>query len=440
MSTMKLRPAHFKILIVASLGQFLGQGLATLVGIIIPLLQLCSPYGLPSEIQGVLGCISLIGIMVGSAIIGNLCDRYGYIGLFRICPIICGCSALAVIIFPKTVVLLVALFIMGFAVGGEYSLDPNYISELMPQRWKTFMVGVAKAIASAGSAFVAIVCYFILKHSTNPHIWSSLMWIVVGLCTLMAVSRIGFVQSPLWLAVHGQKQAARKAVKKMLGQDVEIDIQDSTPSMAPAEAHISIWVFIKSHLRKVILTGVPWAFEGLGVYGIGIFLPVLIIAFGIDTAAIDLSHFDRIQHSVGMTFVLCVIMMVGFSIGLIILRKFNHIAMQIWGFVLCVLGLGIVLAAYLLHWPTYIAIAGFAIFELALNAGPHLITFVLPSQEFAVSDRGTGAGIAASVGKAGAVLGAFCIPIILNHWGASGVLILSIIVMALGAIITWLFK
>ena len=36
MATMRLRPAHFRIMAAASLGQFLGQGLSTLVGIVIP--------------------------------------------------------------------------------------------------------------------------------------------------------------------------------------------------------------------------------------------------------------------------------------------------------------------------------------------------------------------------------------------------------------------
>lgn len=436
MSTMKLRPAHFKIIFVASLGQFLGQGLATLVGIVIPLLVLAVPSGIPSGLQGVLGCISLIGIMIGSAVIGNLSDRYGYLFLFRLCPVVCGLAALAVVLFPKVAVLTPALFVMGFAVGGEYSLDPNYISELMPDKWKLFMVGFAKALASAGSAFVAAICYFILSHGhVHADIWPMLMLIVVGLCTVMFVTRIGFAQSPEWLVEHGKNVLAEKAVEKMLGKDVEMDVP-ATKGNVPAPQAVSLWKFVATRLRKVILTGVPWACEGLGVYGIGIFLPILIIAFGLDSLPPHSAPIERITHSVGMTFILCVVMMVGFALGLAILKKVNHIGLQIWGFCLSAAGLGILLAAYLLHWHPGVAIAGFVLFELALNAGPHLITFVLPSQVFAINDRGTGAGIAAAIGKAGAVVGAFCIPIILHHWGAAGVLIVSIIVMALGAVIT----
>lgn len=439
--TAKLRPAHSRILFVASLGQFLGQGLATLVGIIIPLLALTLPQGLPSGLQGILGCISLIGIMIGSAVIGNLSDRYGYLTLFRICPVVCGLSALAIVLFPYTDVLAVSLFIMGFAVGGEYSLDPNYISELMPSRWKVFMVGVAKAVASVGSAFVAITSYIIMCHYPHPRVWSFLMLIIAGICLLMTLSRIRFAQSPQWLADHGKRRDAEAALEKLLGPGITLPKSptDGTPA-EPAPRSVSIGRFILSHFRLVVLTGVPWAFEGLGVYGIGIFLPILIMAFGLDDRGIDISHVDSIAHSVLLTFVLCLVMLVGFVFGLLMLRRIRHLHIQIIGFWLSAAGLGILLGAYMFHWHTAIAILGFIIFELSLNAGPHLITFILPSLVFHVSDRGTGAGVAACIGKAGAVAGTFFIPVILHQWGTEGVLIVSIAVMALGAIITRLFR
>ena len=435
---MPLRWADIKVLLVASLGQFLGQGLATLVGIILPLIDISTGAGLPAPLQGLLGCISLIGIMIGSAVIGNLVDRYGTLLLFRLCPLVCCLASLAVIIFPNVIVLLVSLFVIGFAIGGEYSLDPVYISELMPDRWKTFMLGVAKAFASAGSVVVAVICYVILSHGISAEKWAALMWIIFGLCALMFVLRLGFAQTPGWLFTHGKPLQAQKAVQKMLGNDV---VYDSEQTSAPSpKKTVSVVRFLATHPRQVILTGLPWAFEGLGVYGIGIFLPALVMAFGLDFLPPEASPMKHIINSVGLTFVLCVVMMIGFCTGLTVLRRFRHTSMQIVGFCVSAAGLGLLLAAFLLHWPAWIAVSGFVIFELALNAGPHLITFILPSQVFGVADRGTGAGIAASLGKSGAVAGAFFIPVILHHLGAAGVLITSIIVMLLGALVTLLFK
>ncbi|MDE6510998.1 MAG: MFS transporter, partial [Muribaculaceae bacterium] len=61
MADMKIGPRQIFIMTAASLGQFIGQGLATLVGIVIPLIQLVAHPELSSGIQGLMGCISLIG-------------------------------------------------------------------------------------------------------------------------------------------------------------------------------------------------------------------------------------------------------------------------------------------------------------------------------------------------------------------------------------------
>lgn len=433
LSTMPLNMRQIGIMLVASLGQFIGQGLATLTGIVIPLIQLAAHPELSAGLQGLMGCISLIGIMLGTVAFGRLSDRYGYLLFFRLCPLIILSASLVAVWCHAVPVILVCLFLMGFAIGGEYSLDPDYISELMPAKWRTFMVGLAKALASAGSAVVAIVCYMAITRSGRPEIWPDLFFITAAIAGLMFVLRLGFAQSPQWLLSRGRKSEAEAAVEKFLGPDVRID---EVIKLAPEASQQSLWSFIKGNVRRIILTGVPWACEGLGVYGIGIFLPVLIMSFKIDSLPATAPAIDHITHSVGLTFVLCLVMMVGFGLGLLLMKRCNHLKMQIVGFWGSAAGLGLLMAAYLCHWPSWIAIAGFVIFELFLNAGPHLITFILPSQTYPINDRGTGTGIAAGIGKAGAVAGAFIIPVLLRDGGPTTVLIVSIAVMAAGAIIT----
>ena len=437
MADMPLGPRQIFIMAVASLGQFIGQGLATLIGIVIPLIQLVAHPELSSGIQGLMGCISLIGIMVGTVVFGRLSDRFGYIFFFRLCPLIILATSLICVFIHAVPVMLVCLFLMGFAIGGEYSLDPDYISELMPAKWRTFMVGLAKALASAGSAFVAVICYWMITETKDPAIWPDLFYITAGIAAVMFVTRLWFTQSPEWLMNHGHSAEAQKAVEHFLGPDVRMisDVAAATSSKPQAKPE-SMGAFIKEHLRKIVLTGVPWACEGLGVYGIGIFLPVLIMSFKIDSLPATAPEIEHITHSVGLTFVLYIVMMLGFGLGLYLLKKESHIRMQGVGFWGSAAGLGLLLAAYLLHWPSWVAIAGFVIFELFLNAGPHLITFILPSQVYAIENRGTGTGIAAGIGKAGAVAGAFIIPVLLKSGGPTTVMIVSISVMAAGALIT----
>lgn len=435
MAIMPIGWRHIRVVLIASLGQFIGQGLATLVGIVIPLMQIVIHPELSAGMQGLLGCVSLIGIMIGTVVFGRLSDRYGYLLFFRLCPLIILIASLAAVFFSQVWVIMACLFVMGFAIGGEYSLDPDYISELMPVKWRIYMVGVAKALASAGSAVVAVVCYYLINKWGNAEHWADLFFIMSAVAALMLLLRLNFAQSPAWLMSHGKAAQAEQAVHKLLGPEVEMPQQMKAKVSAPSD-DLTLGQFIKKNMAKVVLTGIPWACEGLGVYGIGIFLPVLIMTFGLDSLPETATKIQHITNSVGLTFVLSLVMMGGFATGILLLRKCNHLSMQSVGFWGSAAGLGVLMAAYLLHWPAWIAICGFVIFELFLNAGPHLITFILPSRVYPVADRGTGSGIAAGVGKTGAVAGAFIIPVLLRWGGGTLVLIVSLAVMVAGAVIT----
>lgn len=431
---------HYLITGVASLGQLIGTGLATLVSVIIPLYQLISHPELSSFMQGLVGAMDLIGIMVGSTILGKLSDKYGYLPFFRICPAIVLVSAIIALIFPSLTVLIICLFFMGFGIGGEYSLDSAYISELMPEKWAFFMVGAAKAASALGNIGVAGVCFLIVRDWTNPHLWPHLMWLMIVISGTMILTRIKFWESPKWLMEKGRVQQAETDVHHFLGPDVDVSQADvqSDEDIKKAQQDRK-GGFMKRNWKNVIFTGVPWACEGLGVYGIGVFLPILVMALGLGTVNADEAPIKHVASSVEITLWISCIILPGFILGLALINNVPPARIQWIGFMLSGVSLLILLLAYHYHWAKWISIVSFMAFELVLNMGPHLITFVLPPKVFPVADRGVGSGIAASLGKVGAVIGVFVIPIMLQAGGSSLVLIVSIIVMVFGGLITIIF-
>lgn len=463
MDTMPLRWGHYWVLIVASMGQIVGAGLATLVGIIIPMIQIIRHPELTSLQQGLIGCTSLIGITFGSLLFGRLSDKYGYLFFFRLCPLIVLAASLLAYFTAALPWLVVGLFLMGLGIGGGYSLDSDYISEIMPQRWRLFMVGVAKASSSLGNILVALICFFLLRDWHNPELWNRLLLIIAVFALVMIVSRIRFAQSPGWLMTHNRPAEAEVAVRYFLGADVEVIEKGQTigegihhhigadmevgeirnrPKQADVEKVSLASLFHGKNLKRVIFSGIPWACEGLGVYGIGVFLPILVMALGLEPAGGTLiggkvvEALHRIINSVEITVWINLFILPGFALGLFLVNRWYHVRVQVWGFILCALGLTILLIAYKYHLPIWLAIAGFMMFELFLNAGPHLMTFIIPSQIYPVADRGEGAGLAAAIGKLGAVLGVLFIPMLLSWGGAELVLLVSIIVQLIGAVIT----
>ncbi len=196
-------------------------------------------------------------------------------------------------------------------------------------------------------------------------------------------------------------------------------------------------MFKEKNLSDVVFSGIPWACEGLGVYGFRVFLPVLIMAFGMGSP--HLTCMDKVIESVENTTIVNCFILPGFIIGLLLVRRINHVKMLYWGFIGSALGLGILLWASLAHLPSWVMIIGFLIYELSLNAGPHLITYIIPAAIYPVADRGAGSGIAALLGKTGAIAGVILMPILLSAGGIKLVLIVSIAVMLLGALIGLIF-
>lgn len=464
---MPLRWGHFRVLMVASMGQMVGAGLATLVGIILPMMQMVLHPQLTSLQQGLVGCTSLLGITLGSLFFGRLSDKYGYLFFFRFCPVIILLASLLAYFAADLLWLVVGLFFMGFGLGGGYSLDSDYISEIMPQRWRLLMVGVAKATSSLGNISVALLCFFLLRDWHEPELWNRLLLIISALALLMILTRIRFAQSPGWLMTHGKEAEAEAAVHYFLGADVEVIEKKQTkdkPLHHPIGPDMEVgeirnrpqkketpklsWVelFQGDNLKRVIFSGVPWACEGLGVYGIGVFLPILVMALGLDSSTGSTlsgegmtSGIHRIIHSIEITTWINFFILPGFVLGLLLVNRWYHVRVQVGGFILCALGLTLLLVAYKYHLPVGLAIAGFMIFELFLNAGPHLMTFIIPSQIYPVADRGEGAGIAAALGKVGAVLGVLFIPMLLSWGGVELVLLVSIIVQLTGAVVTGVY-
>lgn len=434
MDTMPLRWGHLRVLIVASLGQVTGAGLATIVGVVIPMIRLAAHPDLSPAMQGVVAGASLVGIMVGSVLFGAWSDRRGYLFFFRLCPAIILLAALYAFFADSVHSLVGSLFVMGLGIGGGYSLDSDYISEIMPRRLRLVMVGVAKASSAIGNIVMAAAGFYLLRVWGTPDHWNRLLLLVAVMAVVMLLCRIRFEQSPGWLMAHGRAEEAERAVRYFLGPDVRMGEIRSRADRSDRPRASWSGLLRRGNAGRIVFSGVPWACEGFGVYGVGVFLPVLIMALGLDPASTG--AFDHIVSSVKTSTYINMFVLLGFVAGLLLVNRIYHVRMQTWGFLLCSAGLGLLLAGYELHHSKWTMIAGFMIFELFLNAGPHLMTFIIPSQIYPVADRGAGSGLAAAFGKAGAVVGVAAVPLLLKWGGIAAVMSVTIAVQLVGAAVT----
>lgn len=434
MDTMPLRWGHIRILIIASAGQFFGGVLAILVGVIAPLIAITHHPELSSWMQGFIFASGLIGIAVGSLVFGHLSDKYGYLFFFRLCPLLILGASLWIFFSQSIAILTINLLIIGFAIGGGYALDPSYVSETMPKKWKKRMLGISKAFSALGNILMIVVAFYVLKDSGNPELWNRLFLFISVFAVATFLARLHFAESPEWLAIHGKVKEAEQSVRFFLGQDVYIGELANKQDLGKQPKSSWSDLFVRGNIKKVILSGIPWGCEGMGVYGIGIFTPILLLSLGlIHPGETD---FERVVNALQITLYINFAVILGFVLGVSVVNRVNPIRDQSLGFFISGAGLLIVLLGYIYHWHMGITLAGFMLFELALNAGPHMMTFILPSRIYNLQMRASGEGIASALGKLGAIIATFIIPPLLAVGGGKLVLAVAIGVLLLGGVIT----
>lgn len=422
---------------VASMEQIIGAAMSAIVGIVIPLLNLLSERQVSPLMQGFMGASGLIGIAAGSAVIGTLSNRSGYLKWFRTSAWLMAAGSALTLISSSPHIIICGLFVCGLGVGGGYSLDSAYISELMPQGKKGLMVGAAKASSGIGFLVPVVAAVVILELCPHPQSWRYVVATMLLLSLITVAMRVHWAESPMWLLQRGKTKEALAAMRFFFGKDA---VLPSLPvkTVGEKEKPGLLQMLRGKNLRRVVYTGIPWACEGVGVYGIGVFVPILIALLGI--ASGDVTDIAGIIGSMKTTTIVNACILPGFVIGLLLVDKIGHFTLLWTGLAGSALGLALLFAAYMCQWPVWVMVVAFALFELTLNAGPHLVTYILPTEVFPPSQRAIGTGIAGFTGKLGAIVGVFLIPLLLHWGGIPLVLVFSIAVMLLGALVAWLSR
>ena len=114
------------------------------------------------------------------------------------------------------------------------------------------------------------------------------------------------------------------------------------------------------------------------------------------------------------TAVLDIFLVIGFVIAIALVDRVGRIPLQITGFAVMALSLGILGLAEGLpgggNAHLGMVFVGFAFFNTFMNAGPNATTYALPAEVFPGDVRAAGHGFAAGCAKLGAALGVFLFP------------------------------
>ena len=426
----------------ATAGKFFEGLIVFMGGIALPLIA--RQFAMSASDQGLVTAATLAGILVGALTLGGLADRFGRKPVFIGEMVLLAVALVVAALSPNTSTLVGALFAVGLALGADYPTAHLVISESIPAAVRGRLVLGAFSFQALGAVLGTAIAAVVLSSKPELGTWRIFYLIPVVPVLLVVWGRLFLPESSHWLVSKGNVKKAEKQLRKLLGRK---DVQLLNLEIAE-EGHIqrsTNWrhLFTGKLQRATILASVPWFLQDLSTYGIGIFTPVIIAAaFGAkaeEHTVAAVIHNDLIGAR--GTALVDVGFLVGIACAIALADRWGRIPLQIIGFVGCAAGLVIAALGNLGgHHNLLVIVIGFVLFQFMTNLGPNAQTYLLAGEVFPTPVRGLGAGLAAAVGKVGAVLTAFAFPVLLATWGSERLLPMLAITSLVGAAITWIYR
>jgi len=379
-----------------------------IIGVALPLITM--QFALSDFDKGMVGAAAVLGAVVGAAVMGHLADHFGRRLLFMIDLLLFVVFAVLSGFAWDLWSLLAFRFLLGFAVGADYPIASSYLAEFMPSsvrgRW---MVG-AFSFQAIGILLGATLGVVILLSGADQELAWRLMLAAGAIPALIIVFlRRSIPESPEW--EHATKT------------------EEQTPGIRV--------LFAPELRRRTILAVVPWFLMDIMLYGVGIFTPTILamlsVGGGDDIMAKDVA-------TTAGTAALDVFLVIGFIIAILLVERVGRMSLQIAGFLGTTVGLLLLATGSLGTQSNAVILIGFAVFNLMVNTGPNSTTFLVAAEVFPTHLRATGAGLAASAAKLGAVVGIVMLPVMLGSIGLAATMYIIAGASALGMIVTTFFR
>ncbi|MFC8224883.1 MFS transporter [Streptomyces sp. NPDC057287] len=191
-----------------------------------------------AQVTGIAAALYVAGACSGALVFGWLTDRFGRKKLFLITlAVYLAATALTAVSFSAWWFFLFR-FLTGFGIGGEYAAINSAIDELIPSKYRGRVDLIINGSFWLGAVAGSLLSVLALNTDIFP---KDIGWrltfalgVVLGLVILLVRRHVP--ESPRWMFIHGQDEAAEKLVDGVERQ-VEEEIGGPLP---PAEQAITV--------------------------------------------------------------------------------------------------------------------------------------------------------------------------------------------------------
>jgi MFS transporter, putative metabolite transport protein len=379
----KFRPFHAGLLLYASAGIFCDGYILSSIGL--ALITLGPHFALSAGMTGLLGAITLFGVLAGALVFGEMADRYGR-RILMIADLAVFVIACVAQIFVTNVWELIALrFVLGVAIGADYPISAALIAEFMPRRSRGAALAGLETIWFAGACAAYVAGSAMLALGSDS--WKWILAAPAVIAALGLLIRTVAPESPRWLAATAARMK-RPGLREIFTKDVR-----------PKLGFVS-WM---------------WLLQVVPLFAIYTFAPTVLSALHLGTA-------DSVTGSIAIT--------VAFAAGSLLSLPL----IERWGRrPLCIAGFAVATVAFaaIAFGDVPLTVAAFLAYALAMGAASGL-EIVYPAELFPTFIRGTATGFAAAVSRVGAFVGTFALPVVLGRYGIAPIVVASVALSVAG--------
>jgi len=415
---------HWKIFMIGAVGWMFDSIDLAMLSYALP--DLSEYFGLTKVQGGLVATLTFLGMFFGAFLGGRLADRYGRKPVFAWTLIFYSVASLLSGLAWNFESLLVFRFLLGLGMGAEFPVIIAYISEFMPAKKRGALTNLMEGFWPVGVLLAVVLSRLLIPDFG----WRSVFIVMVLPALYVTFIRRHLPESPRWLEMVGRHEEA-DAVVTMMEKSIErkgIVLEPVKPSAAapiqtkkPETIPISA-LFNQTYIKRtVMLTLFMFTFY-FAYYAINTWLPTIINEKGYDIVK---------------TFNYFIIMTLWGIPGFIS----TYFLVEKWGRKPSMFVYGVITILSVIYMVTANSTTEILIGGSILNFfyfGWICLLYAYVPEQYPTSLRGTGAGLAWSIGRAGSLMGPYVAAVLLGTIGASGVLylgagaaILAVLIVAL---------
>ncbi|MBS4189365.1 MFS transporter [Bacillus sp. FJAT-49705] len=326
-------------------------------------------WGLTPEQMGWIGSINSIGMAVGALLFGLWADRIGRKNIFIITLLMFSLASGFSALTTTYTAFLILRFFVGMGLGGELPVASTLVSESVPAKDRGRVVVLLESFWAFGWLIAAIISYFVI-----PSFGWQIALLLGALPAFYAIYlRLNLPDSPAF--------SPKKVEKRTIGQNVR-----------------DVWS--KKYARSTFVLWVVWFTVVFSYYGMFLWLPSVMVMKG----------FSMIQ-SFEYVLMMTLAQLPGYFTAAWLIERMGR------KFVLVTYLLGTAGSALVFgNAETTVILITAGILLSFFNLGAWGALYAYTPEQYPSEIRGTGAGMAAAIGRVGGILG----PLLVGSLVAAG--------------------